>query len=212
MITQTHRSQTGEAASPSARISFTPALIGSAVVAALGGLLFGFDTAVISGTTDALRSTYLLDDASLGFTVAIALIGTILESIFAGKPADVLGRKRTLMVLAVLYFVSALGSALAWDWYSFLAFRFLGGLAVGGASVVSPMYIAEISPAPCAVDWSRHSNSTLSWASCSRFFRTISSRGCTSAPRNGDGCWGSRWSRRLPSSSCSFPLPRAHAG
>ena len=83
----------------------------------------------------------------LGFTVAIALIGTIIGSIVAGKPADVWGRRRALMVLAVLYFVGSLGGALAWNWYSFLAFRMLGGLAVGGASVVSPMYIAEISPA-----------------------------------------------------------------
>lgn len=129
------------------RASLTAPLIGSAIVAALGGLLFGFDTAVISGTTEALRSQYHLDKSSLGFTVAIALIGTIIGSILAGKPADIWGRKRALLVLAVLYFVSSLGSALAWDWYSFLAFRLLGGLAVGGASVVSPLYIAEISPA-----------------------------------------------------------------
>ena len=130
-----------------AQVSLTPALIGSAIVAALGGFLFGFDTAVISGTTGALRTTFGLDENLLGFTVAIALIGTIIGSIFAGRPADIWGRKRTLKVLAVLYFVGALGSALAWNWYSFLAFRLLGGLAVGGASVVSPLYIAEISPA-----------------------------------------------------------------
>src|SRR5262249_51741645 len=110
-------------------------------------LLFGFDTAVISGTEDALEAVYHLDRNALGFTVAIALIGTILGSIFAGKPADRWGRKPVMLVLAVFYFVSALGSALAWGWYSFLAFRLLGGLAVGGASVVSPMYIAENSPA-----------------------------------------------------------------
>ncbi len=122
-------------------------MIGSAIVAALGGFLFGFDTAVISGTTEALKTTFRLNENFLGFTVAIALIGTIIGSIFAGKPADIWGRKRALMVLAVLYFIGALGSALAWNWYSFLAFRLLGGLAVGGASVVSPLYIAEISPA-----------------------------------------------------------------
>jgi len=121
--------------------------MGSAIVAALGGFLFGFDTAVISGTTGALKTTYRLDENLLGFTVAIALIGTIVGSICAGKPADVWGRRRALMVLAILYFVGSLGSALAWNWYAFLAFRLLGGLAVGGASVVSPMYIAEISPA-----------------------------------------------------------------
>ena len=119
----------------------------AAIVAALGGLLFGFDTAVISGTTDWLRKVYDLSSFGLGFTVASALIGTILGSILVGKPADKYGRKSILFVLAVLYFVSAVGSAIAWDWYSFLFFRFIGGLGVGGASVVSPMYIAEISPA-----------------------------------------------------------------
>ena len=130
-------------------------LIQSTIVAALGGLLFGFDTAVISGTTDDLRVVFELDQNWqgisgsfwLGFTVAIALIGTVIGSVAVGRPADTLGRRGTLIVLAVFYFVSAIGSALAWDWLSFLLFRLLGGLAVGGASVVSPMYIAEISPA-----------------------------------------------------------------
>ncbi len=122
-------------------------LLRSTIVAALGGLLFGFDTAVISGTTDALQTVFALSSKWLGFTVASALIGTIVGAIAVGKPADIAGRRKTLFVLAVFYFVSAVGSALAWDWYSFLGFRFLGGLAVGGASVVSPMYIAEISPA-----------------------------------------------------------------
>lgn len=122
-------------------------LVSATVIAALGGLLFGFDTAVISGTTVALREVYALRSGGLGFTVASALIGTILGSLIAGYPADRWGRRTTLILIAVLYFVSALGTALAWDWYSFLFFRFIGGIGVGGASVVSPMYIAEISPA-----------------------------------------------------------------
>jgi sugar porter (SP) family MFS transporter len=122
-------------------------LLRSTIVAALGGLLFGFDTAVISGTTDALRKVFELTSQQLGFTVASALIGTILGAIAVGRPADTVGRRTTLIVMAVFYFVSAVGSAFPWDWYSFLGFRFLGGLAVGGASVVSPLYIAEISPA-----------------------------------------------------------------
>jgi len=126
---------------------FNPYLFGCTLIAALGGLLFGFDTAVISGTTDALKSVFALSDNLLGFTVASALIGTILGSLGAGRPADVIGRRGTLAILGVLYFVSAVGCAFSWDWWSFLAFRFLGGLAVGGASVVSPTYIAEISPA-----------------------------------------------------------------
>ena len=122
-------------------------LIGSTIIAALGGLLFGFDTAVISGAEAWLEKVYGLDKFWLGFTVASALIGTIVGAIVAGRPADALGRRTVLILIAVLYFVSAVGSALAWDWYSLLFFRFLGGIGVGGASVVSPMYIAEISPA-----------------------------------------------------------------
>lgn len=122
-------------------------LLRNALVAALGGLLFGFDTAVISGANETLRALWDLSDTQLGFTVASALIGTIVGSIAVGWPTDRIGRREMLKVLGVFYFVSAVGSALAWDWWSFLFFRFLGGLAVGGASVVSPMYIAEISPA-----------------------------------------------------------------
>jgi len=124
-----------------------PYLLGCALVAALGGLLFGFDTAVISGTTDALRAKFALSDNLLGFTVASALIGTIIGSIAAGRPADAIGRRSALAILGLIYLVSSLGCALSWDWWSFLLFRFLGGLAVGGTSVVAPVYIAEISPA-----------------------------------------------------------------
>jgi sugar porter (SP) family MFS transporter len=125
----------------------TPQLLRSAVVAALGGLLFGFDTAVISGTTDALRAVFVLDSNRLGLTVASALIGTVAGSIGAGLPADRIGRRPVLLGLAVLYFVSGVGCAAAWDWASLVTFRFVGGLAIGGSSVVAPMYIAEIAPA-----------------------------------------------------------------
>lgn len=126
--------------------SRTPVVF-SALVAALGGLLFGFDTAVISGTTDALQRVFSLHEFGLGFAVTSALIGTIVGAFTSGKPAEVLGRRRVLFVLAGFYFFSALGSALAVDLEMFVGFRFLGGLAVGGASVVSPLYIAEIAPA-----------------------------------------------------------------
>jgi sugar porter (SP) family MFS transporter len=130
-------------------------LLGSSLVAALGGLLFGFDTAVISGTNEALKDVFhlrgpwlgLTGEFWFGFTVASALVGTIVGSIGVGRPADTLGRRSVLVGIAALYFASAVGSACAWDWASFLFFRFVGGLAIGGASVVSPMYIAEISPA-----------------------------------------------------------------
>ena len=122
-------------------------LIGSVLVASLGGLLFGFDTIVISGTTDALKELFHLNPFWLGFTVASALIGTIVGSVAAGRPSDAFGRRGRAGDIAVLYLISAIGCGFALDWYSLLFFRFVGGLAIGGASVVSPMYIAEISPA-----------------------------------------------------------------
>jgi MFS family permease len=122
-------------------------VIRSAVIAALGGLLFGFDTAVISGTVDSLKSVFQLDDWWLGFTVASALLGTILGAGTAQFPSNYWGRKPTLIFMAVLFLVSSFGCAFAWDWMSFLFFRFLGGVGVGAASVVSPLYTAEISPA-----------------------------------------------------------------
>ena len=122
-------------------------IIRSTIVAALGGLLFGFDTAVISGITQAITQKYSLTPAALGWTVASALIGTVLGSIFAGLPGDRYGRRDSLRGLAVLYLVSAIGCAAAWNWHALLLFRFIVGLAIGGSSVLGPMYIAEISPA-----------------------------------------------------------------
>jgi len=128
-------------------MKITGVVLRSSLTAALGGLLFGFDTAVISGTTEDLRRVFGLGDGALGFTVASALIGTILGALVAGWPADRWGRRGSLLVVAVLYFVSAIGSAWPWDWASLLFFRFLGGIGVGGASVICPLYIAEIAPA-----------------------------------------------------------------
>src|SRR5215470_3834425 len=122
-------------------------LIKSSIVAALGGLLFGFDTAVISGTTRALTDLYHLTPWYLGVTVTSALVGTILGSMLAGIPGDAIGRRDSLRILAVLYLVSALGCAFAWNWTSLVVFRFIGGLGIGGSSVLGPMYIAELAPA-----------------------------------------------------------------
>lgn len=138
-------SSTPGAVAGTARV--TPYLIRSAVVAALGGLLFGFETAVISGTTGWLKSHFGLSDFMLGFTVSSALIGTIVGSVAVGKPADAVGRRGVLFVLAAMFLAASIGCALAWGLGSFIVFRFIGGLAVGGTSVVAPMYIAEISPA-----------------------------------------------------------------
>lgn len=117
-----------------------------AFVAALGGLLFGFDTAVISGAEKSIQTVYELSDFAHGFTIATALIGTIMGALICGKPAERYGRKHLLIIIAYLYLLSAIGSAVIVNWYSFMFFRFAGGLAVGASSVVGPMYIAEISP------------------------------------------------------------------
>jgi SP family arabinose:H+ symporter-like MFS transporter len=122
-------------------------LLKSTIVAALGGLLFGFDTAVISGTTQGLRSQFQLSPESLGVTVASALVGTLIGAALAAFPGDRLGRRDSLRLMAVLYFVSALGCAIAWSWGALVFFRFIGGLGIGGSSVLGPMYIAEIAPA-----------------------------------------------------------------
>jgi sugar porter (SP) family MFS transporter len=122
-------------------------LIRSTLVAALGGLLFGFDTAVISGTTHALSQTFALTPASLGFAVSSALWGTVLGSVLAGPASDKYGRVAALRVLAVLYCISAFGCALAPDLPIFVICRAIGGIAIGGSSVIGPMYIAEIAPA-----------------------------------------------------------------
>ena len=122
-------------------------LLKSTVVAALGGLLFGFDTAVIAGTTHALTEKFGLSPAALGVTVSAALAGTILGSMLAGIPGDKYGRRDSMRAMAVLYLVSALGCAFAWSWTALVIFRFIGGLGIGGSSVLGPMYIAEVAPA-----------------------------------------------------------------
>lgn len=122
-------------------------VITSAYIASLGGLLFGFDTAVISGAEKTIQELFDLNGFWLGFTVAIALVGTLVGTLISGKPADIMGRKKSLILIAVIYAVSALGSALSDSWITFLIYRFLGGIAVGASSVIGPMYIAEISPA-----------------------------------------------------------------
>jgi sugar porter (SP) family MFS transporter len=117
------------------------------LVASLGGLLFGFDTAVISGAEKTIQEFFSLSSFWHGFTMTIALIGTLIGALLAGKPADIFGRKKALIFIAILYAASAIGSALAQTWTSFLIFRFIGGLGVGASSVIGPMYISEISPA-----------------------------------------------------------------
>lgn len=117
-----------------------------ALVAALGGFLFGFETSVISGAEQIIQQLWGLDSFWLGFTVTSSLIGTVLGALIIGSPAQKYGRRKILFVIAVFYFLSALGCALTDQWAGFVFFRFLGGIAVGASSVVGPMYISEIAP------------------------------------------------------------------
>lgn len=114
---------------------------------ALGGFLFGFDTAVISGAEKAIQQYWHLNAFQHGLTISIALVGTIIGALFGNIPSDKLGRRQTLFIVAILYLVSSLGTALAHNWYVFLLFRFLGGIGVGASSITAPIYISEIAPA-----------------------------------------------------------------
>lgn len=122
-------------------------LLTISLVTALGGLLFGFDISVISGAIPFLQDFFELNETMKGWVVSSALIGCILGASFSGRLGDFLGRKKVLMVVSILFGISALGSGLSNSIPTFVFYRVLGGLAVGGASVLAPMYIAEVSPA-----------------------------------------------------------------
>lgn len=116
------------------------------LVATLGGLLFGYDTAVISGAIGSVRTYFDLSASMMGFAASSALLGCIVGALAAGYLSNQLGRKISLMIAAILFFISALGTALPEDFTTFVIFRIIGGAGVGIASMVSPMYIAEIAP------------------------------------------------------------------
>ena len=122
-------------------------VIRSAIVAAVGGLIFGFDTAVISGANAALKVQFNLDDGGLGATVAIATVGTIVGALIGGRSADYFGRRKLLFFIGILYVLGALGTALAPSHLVLMIFRFVGGIGVGLSSVCAPIYTAEIAPA-----------------------------------------------------------------
>ena len=122
-------------------------LLTISVVTALGGLLFGFDISVISGTIPFLQEFFELNESMKGWVVSSALIGCILGASYAGRLGDKFGRKNILLVVSILFGISAIGSGLSNSISTFIFYRVLGGIAVGGASVLAPMYIAEVSPA-----------------------------------------------------------------
>jgi len=125
----------------------SPRFLRVAIIAGLAGLLFGFDTAVISGVTQSLRQVFQLSPTALGIAVSSALWGTLCGALFMGKLGDRFGTRDVLKLVGLLYLVSAIGCSLAWSLESFTAFRFIGGIAVGGSSVLAPVYISEIAPA-----------------------------------------------------------------
>jgi sugar porter (SP) family MFS transporter len=122
-------------------------LIKAAIVGALGGLLFGFDTAVIAGTTQQLTDVFHLTPETLGLTVFIGLVGTVIGAMGSGVLGQKIGGREALRIMAILYTISALGCAFAWNWDVLMVARFIGGLGIGGSSVLGPVYIAELAPA-----------------------------------------------------------------
>ena len=132
------------AAGPRARTGY---VVFISTVAAVGGFLFGYDTAVINGTVGALERHFEADPGRLGFAVAAALLGSALGALVAGRVADSSGRVQTMKLTALLFAASSIGSGIAQTLWAFSAWRFLGGIAVGAASVIAPAYIAEVAPA-----------------------------------------------------------------
>jgi SP family arabinose:H+ symporter-like MFS transporter len=124
----------------------TPRLFSWALISALAGFLFGFDTVVISGAEKTIQKLWNLGDTLHGLAMGSALWGTVVGSLVGGWPTDRYGRKRTLLSLGILYFVSAVWSGLATDVYQLMIARFIGGLAIGVSTVAAPLYISEIAP------------------------------------------------------------------
>ena len=117
-----------------------------AITSALAGFLFGFDTVVISGAEKTIQALWQLSAGTHGVAMAAALYGTVLGALCGGWPTDRLGRRLTLFLIGVLYIVAAVGSALAWDVWSFIIARFVGGIGIGVSTVAAPLYISEIAP------------------------------------------------------------------
>jgi SP family arabinose:H+ symporter-like MFS transporter len=122
-------------------------LIFVCLISTLGGFLFGFDTAVISGTLSFVRSQFFMESMMEGWFVGSALLGCIIGVAFAGIAADRFGRKKTLFLSALLFLISAIGCMVSGNLTSLIIYRLIGGLGVGVASMLSPLYISEISPA-----------------------------------------------------------------
>ena len=186
-------------------------LVKSTVVAALGGLLFGFDTAVIAGTTGALSRFYDLTPGGLradGRDRALGHGGG--RSARRYSRATAMGGATACACMANLYLISALGCAFAWNWYALVFSRFIGGLAIGGSSVLGPMYIAEIAPAK----WRGRlvgffQFNVVSGILAGLFLQLRNRADGTSAPPSGDGSWAFRLCRRRSFFLMLFLIPRS---
>jgi SP family arabinose:H+ symporter-like MFS transporter len=117
------------------------------VIVAIGGFIFGFDTVVISGAEQAIQAYWKLGSLAHGLTTSIAIVGTVFGAFFGRIPADALGRKKSLLLIACIFLFSSLVTSLVTNWYLFMIFRFIGGIGVGASSIIAPIYISEISPA-----------------------------------------------------------------
>ena len=137
----------------------TGASIKVATVAALGGFLFGYDSAVINGAVSAIGEVFNVESTTLGFAVASALLGAAAGAMLAGRIADRIGRLRVMQIAAVLFLISALGAGFSVNVGMLIVFRIIGGLGVGIASVIAPAYIAEIARPACAAGWAHCSSS-----------------------------------------------------
>ncbi len=122
-------------------------VIGVTVAAAVGGFLFGFDSSVVNGAVDSIQGRFRLSDVVVGFAVAVALLGCAVGAWFAGQLADQIGRKKVMLIGAILFLASAFGAGLAQSVPSLMIWRVVGGLGIGTASVIAPAYISEIAPA-----------------------------------------------------------------
>ena len=127
--------------------STTGFVIKLTVVAALGGFLFGYDTAVISGVVPFITTKFALSDKMVGYAVSSAIVGCIIGSLSAGPISDKYGRKKVLLFTAILFAISSIGAGLADSVTAFVAFRVVGGIGIGAASMLSPLYISEVAPA-----------------------------------------------------------------
>src|SRR5499427_9261994 len=173
---------------PSTPGKFNFYLVRSIIVGALGGLLFGFDTAVIAGTTHQLTQVFNLSPSQLGFTVSIALWGTVIGAMFSGILGDKLGGRESLRILAAFYVISALGCAVAWNWYALLFFRLSADWASADPQC-SDRCTSPRSRPPDGADcwWVRFRS--MSWSAFSSpTCRITSSAVSISASTNGAGC------------------------